>query len=411
MTIHQSLTAQITNKFTLSFAFSHSLTILQLSQQELIGVLFEEIEKNPLLELTSFSMASYKASSDFEIVSKESLFEILNRQIRDTFSSMEQRKIAYHLLTYLDERGFFIGDLEAIAKLYPIKIENLNLILSNLQTFDPPGIFAKNLQEMWLIQLKRLNLQGTLVYQIIQDHFDDFIHHRLYHVQKKFKLSESEFSAILKTLSKLAIHPASGHQSEPPLNPIVDLHFIRLENNWTVDLDTTYLPTFQIQSKYLRLKNLDLEEKKTMQFFKTSAMWLIHSLQKRKKTLYQIGNFLLQKQRSYFNEEGPLIPITQSEIAQELNLSESTVSRGIGDKYFSGPFGIQPLKMLVSNPNHHAKETLKMLILNEDKKSPFTDQILVEKLQKAGYQIARRTIAKYRTELKIQPAHLRKHLG
>ncbi len=278
-----------------------------------------------------------------------------------------------------------------------------------LQTFDPPGIFARNLQESFLIQLERRGEKGTVVFQLVKDHFEDFLQGRYTKIKKTLHVPTLELGLAIQTLAKLSTRPSASFRCDP-LQPIYpDLQISCIESKWIVESRGEALPTFRIKTEYLNLPSLSQEQRQTMRKLATSAKWLCRSIHRRHKLLVSIGTYLISHRADFFEGRAPLVPISVFELSTECGVHESTISRAICNKYIAGPFGLMPLKEFVSSQsNRTAKELLQQIISQEQ--IPLTDTQLAQKISQAGIPIARRTISKYRKQLKIGSAFIRKYL-
>lgn len=377
----------------LTFALRQALEILQMPQQDLAEWLTSEIEKNPLLELQTKKL---KKRFDGDFPAPISLYEHLSNQIREHFFEEEERKMATSFLHELDERGFL-----------PIATED-SPVLKMLQTFEPPGIFARSLRESLLIQLKAKGLENSSAFFIIEHAYDALIHGRYAWIQKKYK--NIDLKAALGQISKLLIRPACSFDFEPVAPMIPDLYLQKIEGGWTLELVEEELPAVQIQTQYDELEIASEEEKEALRSFKTQAKWIVRSLNRRRRLLKDLGRILVRKQACFLDEKGPLSPLSMKEIAEMLKVHESTLSRALFGKYIATPRGVLPLRSLINRDPEamSAKEMLEKLIAAEDKKQPLTDDQLADVLKEKGFQVARRTVAKYRSKLKIASASQRK---
>lgn len=400
MDIGQRLNPRLETKFAFSQALQKSLEILRMPQTELALLIHQEIENNPLLELDSFSYGSFSHPVP-ETAATPTLRDHLLSQIREAFESPRIQKVAEEMIGYLDEKGFFSEPLEKLTILFDLPILRLEKILSTLQTFDPPGIFSRHLQEAFLIQLERQDQKDSLSYRLVKYLFDDLIHGRYSAMKKKLQTSGQKLSEAIQKLARLSTRPASKFQAHlaQPIHP--DLKISRVDQQWFVEATNELLPKFHIKQEYMDLPEL--------RSFAAAAKWLVRSLTRRRNLLLSIGTYLVRKQASFLSSHGPLIPISSVELSLLFGVHESTISRAISDKYIESPCGLFPLRSLISSANDPAKELLQRLILSEDKRFPFTDEQIAEKMKKSGCNIARRTIAKYRKQLEIASAAARKH--
>ncbi len=381
-------------QMVLTFALRQALEILQMPQLELGEWLTSEIEKNPLLE---FGPPKLKRRFEGDFPAPISLQEHLSLQIREHFDDPQDQEFAFALMHQLDERGFL-----------PLETAT-DRILEVLQTFNPPGVFARNLRESLLLQLRAKGQLGTLSYRLIEHCYEDLLHGRYAQMQKKLKTKN--LKEAIQNLSRLTLRPVHQFLQDPAGGPIcIDLLIQKIEGGWTIELLEEDLPPFHIQTDYLNIEPESKEEKESLRSFKTQAQWIFRSLNRRRKLLREIGHLLIRKQALFLDQKGPLTPLSMSELAAKLEIHESTLSRALSGKYAATPRGILPLRSLVTNDPEaqQAKELLEKLIRAEDKNYPFTDDQLAESLKGKGFKIARRTIAKYRNKLKIGSASQRK---
>ncbi len=373
----------------MTFALRQALEILQMPHLDLAQWLQGEIEKNPLLEM---DRAKAKVPFVGDFAAPVTLHEHLSSEIRDHFSDPSDRKKAFELMHLLDEKGFL-----------PMEVENSS-VLSTLQSFDPPGIFARSLQESLLLQLKAKKLTHTLAYTLIDQCYEDLLHGRFSLLKKRLKTSE--LKGAIEILARLTFRPSAAFKEEIATPIIPDISIERTKDGWIIEVNEEHMPRVYMEEKYL-----SLQEEETLRVFKTQAKWLFRSLDRRRKLLRAIARILLCKQAQFLDQKGPLTPFTVKELAEKLEIHESTVSRALFGKYMATPRGILPFKALLTSDaeSKNAKELLEKLIASENKNSPLTDDELASALKKQGFRVARRTIAKYRSKLKIGSAAQRKH--
>lgn len=396
MTHRPLLKLRAERHLVLTFALRQALEVLQMPQQDLAQWLLNEIEKNPLLELKDQKL-KHRFAGDFP--ARVSLYDHLNAQIRDHFLEPRDRKIAISLMHQLDERGYL-----------PASIEN-SRILKALQTFDPPGIFARSIQESLLIQLRAKGLSSSDAYFLVEHSYDALVHGRYAWIQKKYK--QIDLKKAIGHLSKLLLRPARSFEEEPAATIIPDLLIQKIEGGWTLELVEEDLPKFHIQTQYEEQDAQSEEEKEALRSFKTQAKWIVRSLNRRRRLLKDVGRILVRKQALYLDEKGNLAPLSMKEIAETLQVHESTLSRALFGKYIATPRGVLPLRSLINRDPEamSAKEMLEKLIAGEDKNRPLTDDQLADVLKEKGFHVARRTVAKYRVKLKIASASQRKAIS
>jgi len=391
-------------RLTMTFALRQALEILHMPQIELAQWLTQEIEKNPLLEETS---PAKTISYSEEIASLPSLHDHLTHQIRENFPDPIFRSLATEFIEHLDEKGFLTLSLEELSLLLSVPISRLASILEVIQTFDPPGIFARTLQESLLLQLKAYGMEKGDSFFLVRDCFDDLLQGR-YSVIKR-KLSSINVTEAIQKLARLSSRPANAYLHETTPFAHADLSICQTEKGWTIETQEDCLPKIELSDQYESL-TFSPQEQESLRSWKAAAKWLFRSLKKRRQILLSIGAFLVRKQSAYLKQTGPLVPLTLQELADHLHLHESTVSRALHGKYAATPRGLLPLRSLLkSDPEaQSAKTLLQTLIKNEDKAYPLTDDDLCSALREKGHKVARRTVSKYRKELKIGSAARRK---
>lgn len=358
------------------------------------------------------------------ITAKPTLFEHLMTQAAEVFEG-EELKIAETVIGNLDEKGFLSGSLQEIAQLNQWKEEILISVLKIIQTFDPAGVGAANLQEALLLQLIRLGQENTLAYRILKDHYQDLLHNRLPDIQKKLKCPLPEINnTIEKWIAKLDLHPGTQFSKEPVQLISPDLVVEQEGDKLKIVMHEDSIPNLRINRKYLRMlkdQELNPETKEFIQQKILSAKWLMRNVFERNSTLEKIGQAITEKQREFFvDPEGKLIPMTMKEMAEELDLHESTIARAVANKYLHSERGLFPIRYFFTNAlacrqgkisTQTVRDVLLQLIKNENKRKPLSDEALANEIKKSGIDCARRTVAKYRSELKIGNAHQRKEHG
>lgn len=376
--------------------------------------LFSQSESTPIKRSTEED--KYKTFLEQSICATPSLREQLLQQAHDSFDTTEEFDIAEIIIGYIDEYGFLNTPISEISQLHHLPEEEVRIILSEIQTFEPFGVGASSIQESLLIQLQCLHKEKTLAYQIVEDHYDQLLHNHIPLIQKQLKCSYEEIQeAIEKDIAKCDLHPGTLF-SAPSAHPIIPDVIIRQENDQLiVEVEREKTPSLRINSRYLNMLNNPDVPKETKQFVKQhliSARWLVRNLEQRFSTIERITQSLAQKQYAFFtNPDGQLIPLTMKMIADELNLHESTIARTVSNKYLYCPRGLLPLRSFfttkyISEEGEDlsattVKEAILDLIDKEDKNFPLSDEKISLLLKEKGIICARRTVAKYRTLLQM----------
>lgn len=392
-------------RLTFSLALRQAVEILQMPKLELATWLHQEIEKNPILELPE--PKGFLAID--ETASTPSLYEHLCREIKDAFSDRFEQKIAETIVGFLDEKGFLSTPLVEIAELFQCSLSKLETILKKIQSFDPPGIGARNIQECFLLQLEAK--APCIAKEIVERHFDDLLHGRYVKIKKKLQIDSRELTIAIEKLAKLNLRPASGFKELPAPAKIADLKATKVDGKWFIEILDEEFPPIQIRQDWSDLvPKLAAAEKKSIKTWLIAAKWLKRSLCRRNRLLIQLASELLNKQTEYLDKGGVLEPITTQDLAKSLEVHESTIHRTLTEKMIEGPWGVASLRSflpLSATTNHH-KKILEKLIEQENKTKPLTDEELSSLFKLKGVALARRTIAKYRKELKLGPASRRK---
>ncbi len=360
---------------------------------------------------------------DQSICADLSLQEQLLGQAHDSFDTHQQLEIARILIGYIDSFGFLDTPLSEICSFHRLSEKEVQKILKEIQTFEPYGIGASNLQESLLIQLRCLNKEQTLAFQMIRDYYSELLHNHIPIIQKKLKCSYQEIQeAIEKDIAKLDLHPGTHFSSR--ITPIIIPDVIlRQENDQLIiEVERDAIPPLRLNTRYLKMLNDPEALPETKQFLKQhlfSAKWLARNLQQRFSTIERIVQSLAKKQYDFFTKpNGQLCPLTMKTVAEELDVHESTIARTVSNKYLSSPRGIFPLRHFFTNryvseegedlSSQTVKQSILELIQKEDKERPLSDEKISLLLKQKGIACARRTIAKYRAALRIGNTKQRK---
>lgn len=357
-------------------------------------------------------------------VAKRSFTDQLISQLRIATDDERTIQIGDYLVGSLDESGYLTCELEEVAGTFRASVEEVEKVLRIIQTFDPPGVGARNLRECLLIQLAARGLEDTLATRIIRDHFDDFKQKKYPDLAKKLKVSIQEIQAQCKVISTLDPKPGFEISASEPQYVIPDLVVDKVDDKYVVYLNDRNIPRLRINHVYqeeLLKENKDgnREAKDFIQSRLKSARWLIQTIEQRRRTMVKVMECIVDKQREFF-EKGTvhLRPLTLQQVASEINMHESTVSRVTTNKYVQTPRGVFELKYFFSSSlgtqdgseisAKSAKDTIRRIIEREDALNPLSDQKIADILRKDGLNIARRTVAKYREQLGILPARMRR---
>lgn len=375
------------------------------------------------------------------IVESSSFHENLLEQFNSVAADEREQVIGEQIIGTIDEDGYLRRPLEAIqndlafARNVDASIDEMRHCLQKIQKLDPPGIGATSLQQSLIIQLQRkdyYNRAIELAIEILENHFDDFTKKHYEKIQKNLKLDDEKLKSIIHIITKLNPKPGEAISSSTAQYVMPD--FILLNNGGKpeVHLNSRNTPDLRISRSYMETlkgfdeaKNPTREQKETAQFIKQKldgAKWFIESIKQRQNTLLSTMNAILQYQAAYFEDgdEARLKPMILKNIADVTGLDISTISRVANSKYIQTDWGIIPLKFFFSEgiatedgeevSSREVKKILKEAIEAEDKNKPLPDERLMDILKEKGYNIARRTVAKYREQMNIPVARLRKEI-
>jgi RNA polymerase sigma-54 factor len=357
-------------------------------------------------------------------VAKRSFTETLISQLRIATDDERTIEIGDYLIGSLDESGYLTCDLEEVANTFGTSQQEVDRILRIIQTFDPPGVGARNLQECLLIQLSARGLEDTLATRIIRDHFDDFKQKKYPELAKKLRVSIQEIQTQCKVISTLDPKPGFEISAGEPQYVIPDLVVEKVDDKYVVYLNDKNIPRLRINHVYQEelLKDSKDGDRETREFIQSrlkSARWLIQTIEQRRRTMVKVMECIVDKQRQFF-EKGTafLRPLTLQQVASEINMHESTVSRVTTSKYVQTPRGVFELKFFFSSSlgtqdggeisAKSAKDNIRRIIEQEEDRNPLSDQKIADMLKKDGLNIARRTVAKYREQLGLLPARMRR---
>jgi RNA polymerase sigma-54 factor len=390
----------------------------------------------------SYNTNNDSENSEIPFASGISFTEYLLNQLNTLRLNDDEAKIAEFLVGSIDNSGYLrqntdeiIDDL-AFTQNIDVSIEKLKKILSIVQQLDPPGVGAQSLQECLILQLKRKpsNKQINLATNIIENSFDQFSKKHFNKLIVKYDINENELKAAIIEIEKLNPKPGNSYSNdEKPIEQIIPDFKIEISNNSLVlTLNNRNNPVLKISNHYNEmLKGYKLDKNKTksqreaVQFIKQkldSAKWFIDAVKQRQETLYVTMSAIMEYQEEYFlsGDEKQMKPMILKDIAEKIEMDISTISRVANSKYVDTPYGTKLLKEFFSESmttqsgeeisTIEIKKILETIIEKENKRAPQTDEKLVKLLQEKGYKIARRTVAKYREQLNIPVARLRKEI-
>ena len=424
--------------------------LLQLNTVNLEQAIFEELELNPLLEqedseetqeeeieeetaiedmdISLEDMYSDESTyylseerKEMPLPDRHTLIENLIDQLRDSEMDDHDREIAEEILWNTNERGYLDTDLILIADRYEKREEEIEPILHKVQRLEPKGIGSRGLKECLLIQLEEDD--ESLSHRIIDNYFDDFMHKRYEKIQDRLNCTDAELRNAVEHISHLNPRPGEGYSDK--FQTIIPDVIVREDgNDWVITTNDGGLPELRISQDYeeqLKNGNFNGAAKKFIKEKMDSANWFIQAVHQRRITMVNVMRSIIELQPEWFaGNMNFLRPLKLQDIADKIEMDISTISRSTRRKFVDSPYGIFELKHFFTDSIELSdgrklgtfiiKRALEKIINFEDKHKPLSDDILVLELQKDGYNLARRTVAKYRDQMGFPVARLRKEI-
>jgi RNA polymerase sigma-54 factor len=366
-------------------------------------------------------------SYDQTLTRLPSLSDHLLWQLHLTSSETNLVKGGEWIIGNLDDDGYLRATLEELAQQSGIPLKDMEQALDLIQSFDPVGVGARDLRECLLIQVKQLDLQGTLVEKIVQGHLSDLEKRKYPSIAKTLNVTPQE----VMEASQIIIHELEPKPGRPFLSTdtnyvVPDVYIIKVEDRYVVQLNDEGLPRVRINPYYRKLLNrkeaIDKVTKDYVEERLRSAQWLIKGMEQRNKTIYKVAESIVKFQQDFLDQGiSRLKPMVLKDVAEDIGMHESTISRVTTNKYMHTPQGIFPMKYFFTTgfaagtgteiSSLTVKDAIQKMIKEEDPSTPLKDQQIVDSLKSRGIDIARRTVAKYREELRIPPTSVRKRTG
>ncbi|NLK90319.1 MAG: RNA polymerase factor sigma-54 [Clostridiales bacterium] len=448
-------------KLVMTPQLQQAIQILQFTPLELEEYINEQLEMNPILEKMEETVedeylldiesekdrikgidwkeytedfnnfeytkgAYYNEGNEFNfenVVSKETtLQEHLLFQYNLTMADKKHIKIGEYIINSIDDRGYLMATVEEIAACFNQEQSIVENILQVIQTLDPPGVGARTLEECLLIQLRLLDIKDRKIYALVEKHLSDIASNRYPYIARQLGTTLKKVQGYCDFIKKLEPRPGRNFACSQNRYIIPDV-IVRKIGKEYITLDNDYGGLgLVIRNDYKKMmasgdENSDVNKFLNAQF--NSAVWLIKSIEQRKRTIHRVCETIVKKQSAFFeNGRRYLKPMTLKEVADEIGIHESTVSRATNGKYMSTSFGMFELKYFFSGgfrkdsgeeiSARNIKTFIKNIVNKEDCKKPLSDEKIANELKNKGINISRRTIAKYRSELDIPPSSKRK---
>ncbi len=333
------------------------------------------------------------------------------------------KKIGRYIIESLNPNGYMTLTVEEIAEHFNVDAEKVDEVLSIVQSFEPFGIAARSIQECLLIQLQQAKIQDENLEAIIREHLNDIAENRLNNISKALNIAVEEIQRYADIIKKFEPKPGRQFSSQEDVKYVIpDVNIEKIDGQYVVVVNDATAPRLFINSHYRQMLMSSEKESNLSKYLTNklnSALWLVKSIEQRRQTIYNVVKTIVDYQYNFF-EYGKkhLVPMTLKQVAEEVGIHESTVSRAINGKYLQSPNGIYEIKYFFSSGVSYAhgqgvaSESIKMMIKElldeENPKKPYSDQRITELLNKKGIDISRRTVAKYREEMNIPSSSKRR---
>ncbi|KYZ76857.1 RNA polymerase sigma-54 factor [Anaerosporomusa subterranea] len=457
------LKLDISQKLVMTPQLCQAIAVLQLSSLELAELLEKEVLENPVLEMEESAEAETTAEQSQEPVKDEKPAEtkldeyleweayfnegVYNGEVaaveeRRSFESMVggvgslrdhlelqmhvaahddlSEKIGRYLIGCLDDNGYLTISVPEAAAALNVTAGAVEVALALLQSFDPPGVAARDLKECLALQLKYRGVNDPLIWSIINKYLPDVGEGRLRHIAEQLKVTPREIQQAVDFIRTLDPKPGSAFGSGQSSYVTPDITIERVNGSYIIVVNDTQVPRLTINPYYRRvIHDIDADTRKFVEGRLNAAVWLIKSIEQRRRTLYNVAEAIVDLQRGFF-DYGPkqLKPLTMKTVADRLGIHESTVSRATSNKYAATPHGLFSLRTFftsgVSSTEGEAlsastvKQAIRELIAAEPSGQPLSDQAIAQALACTGTTISRRTVTKYREEMGIAASSKRK---
>ena len=468
MKLGYDLTIEQTQKLTMTPELIQAIQILQYNSQELEEFVSKKMMENPILELDntvgndsrsadkeselskseelmykeaeqddidlrekvveseyddiSYRQWEHRISND-EVVSfdqytskEDTLQDYLLLQL--TFSDLKgcEKRIGRYLVEAIDENGYLTVDLNQTAALFNVKPCAVSRILGVIQGFEPIGVGARNLEECLTIQLKAKGFNDESLLYIVTHHLNDLGENKIQHIARSTGLTVNQVQMIADLIRTLDPKPGRAYSSGEQVRYVVPDIIVEKENDgYALVTNDSTIPHLMVSSYYVNLAKSYKDDEEVQKYLTdkyNSALWLIKSIEQRKRTIFNVANAVMDHQTEFLEKgEKYLKPMTLKQIADVVGVHESTVSRSINGKYIQTPRGVYEIKYFFSSgvsggngdglSSNSIKTFIKEIIDGEDPKKPCSDQDMVDILSEKGIEISRRTVAKYRESMNI----------
>jgi RNA polymerase sigma-54 factor len=356
---------------------------------------------------------------------RSSLDDHLMWQLRLSNLSEADQRIGATIIYNLSDGGYLVTPLEELAAQLECDVADVARVLARVQRLDPPGAGARDLRECLLIQLANLGMEDSLAARIVRDHLDLLEKHRYGEIAKHLGVSVEIVGHAAKVISLLEPKPGRDYGGEEPTYVVPDVYIHKVGEDYVVTLNRDAVPRLRLAGYYQRVLNDVNAAPETREYLAErlrSARWLVKSIYQRQQTIFKVATSIVKFQHAFFDHGiSHLKPLVLKDVAEDIGMHESTISRATANKYAHTPQGIFELKFFFTSgvkastgediSAETVKEQIRTLVTGESPSSPLSDQAIAEMLRARQINIARRTVAKYRQALGILPSANRKQVG
>lgn len=454
MRMDYGLKLELSQKLVMTPQLRQAIAILQLSSLELSEMVEQQLLENPVLETEEKAAAEPQEEETDERVREyvdwadyfddgtdigymppkeekpsfttfvsavSTLHEHLEFQLHLTLLDAAARAVGQYILGCIDDNGYLCGSLAEAAKNLGVTEETATEVLKVIQTFDPPGVGARDLRECLLIQAEQKGGAEPLAMAILDKYLDEVGAGHFKNIAEKLGCTPHDVQRAVDFIRTLDPKPGRAFDGgEQPCYIIPDVTIEKVADNYIIIINDHNVPHLTINPYYRRVvRDADSDAKKFVEGRINAAVWLIKSIEQRRRTLYNVVETIIDLQRDFF-DHGPkyLRPLTMKRVADKVGIHESTVSRAIANKYADTPHGLFSLRAFFSAGLQGTdgetlsaatvKRQIKELVAGENPAQPLSDQALTEILTSRGVAVSRRTVAKYREEMNIQSSSKRR---
>ena len=465
--LRQTLGLNLSQRLVMTPSLLQKIELLTLNRLELSDLLNQELAENPVLEeaieqpeiepgerteeekesakdedgyedfdyeyfFGEYLSPSYRSrerearsdqpSFDLFLATPSTLSDHLNWQLNLNDVSAEIREIGYFIIGNINEDGYLVVSVEEIVESLHASREKVEEALSVVQSLDPLGIASRTLQECLLIQIRADGLEGSLAEQLVRDHLPLIQARRFKELVKQVGCSLEEIAEAMETVRSFSPKPGQKHSQTNPIYIQPDVHIYKVDGEYQIALNDDGLPKLRLSRAYrelLQRKNVSKETKSFVKERFRSAIELLKSVDQRQQTIYRACVVIIDRQRQFLDRGVKYLkPMLIKDVAEELGVHSSTVSRVVSNKHAHTPQGVIELRKFFTSGIESSdgedlsvvqvKERIKDILANEETDKPFSDQKIAEALNHDGIQITRRTVAKYRDQMHIPGSRQRK---